>query len=60
VDASAGDFAERFGPAVNGLDHVISGGRFDDSGRVQTPGRGRRFLGWSVGPHWTLATTAEQ
>jgi hypothetical protein len=60
VDASAGDFAERFGPAVDGLGHVISGGRFDDSGRVQIPGGGRRFLGWSVGPHWTLAATAEQ
>jgi hypothetical protein len=37
-----------------------SGGRFDVSGRVQAPDRGRRFLGWSVGPHWTLATTAER
>jgi hypothetical protein len=60
VDASAGDFAARFRPAVDGLDHVISGDRFDDSGRVQATGGGRRFLGWSVGPHWTLATTAEQ
>jgi len=60
VDASAGDFAARFGPAVDGLDHVISGGQFDDSGRVQAPGGGRRFLGWSVGPHWTFATTTEQ
>ena len=59
VDAAAGDFPARFGPAVDGLDHVISGGRFDNSGRVQVPGGGRRFLGWSVGPHWTFATTAE-
>lgn len=58
VDASAGDFASWFGPAVDGLAQVIGGGRFDDSGRLQTGGGGRRFLGWSVGPHWTLGTTA--
>lgn len=60
VDASAGDFPARFGPAMDGLAHVISGGRFDDSGRVPAGGAGRRFLGWSVGPHWTLVTATEQ
>ena len=60
VDVSAGDFAARFGPAVGGLAQVISGGRFDDSGRIQAAEDGRRFLGWSVGPHWTFATTAER
>lgn len=60
VDASAGDFAARFGPAVDGLAHVISGDRFDDSGRIQAAGGGRRFLGWSVGPHWALDISAGQ
>jgi hypothetical protein len=60
VDVSAGDFAARFGPAVGGLAQVISGGRFDDSGRIQAAEDGRRFLGWSVGPHWTFVTTAER
>jgi hypothetical protein len=32
---------ERFGPAVDGLAAAVAG----------TSG-GRRFLGWSVGPHW--------
>jgi hypothetical protein len=44
---------ERFAPVVDGLAHVVRGGRFDSSGRV--PGRpARRFLGWSVGEHWCL------
>lgn len=44
----------RLGPAVDGLAHVVSGGRFNVSGKVEGA-RGRRFLGWSVGPHWLLA-----
>ncbi|TCO23228.1 hypothetical protein EV652_10951 [Kribbella steppae] len=40
----------RFAPAVDGLEAVIEGGRFDGSGRMS--GGGRRLLGWSVGPHW--------
>jgi hypothetical protein len=59
VDASAGDFATRFGPAVDGLAQAVSGGRFDDYGRLLGAGGGRRFLGWSVGPHWTLGTPAD-
>lgn len=42
----------RFEPALAGLEHVRVGGRFDSEGRCQA---GRRFLGWSVGPHWLNA-----
>jgi hypothetical protein len=42
-------------PAVEGLDAVVGGARFDRSGRH---GRGRRLLGWSVGPHWLLGPAA--
>ena len=45
-------FRRRFGPAVRGLRHIQAGGCFDASG--QGPDC-RRFLGWSVGPHWSLA-----
>lgn len=40
-----------FEPALAGLEHVASGARFDDAGRTD---QGKRFLGWSVGPHWML------
>ena len=40
----------RFAPAVDGLEAVVEGGRFDGSGRMSAGGR--RLLGWSVGPHW--------
>ena len=38
-------------PVVAGLQHVLDGERFDGTGRT-ADGRGRRLLGWSVGPHW--------
>lgn len=44
---------DRFGPAADGLAHVVAGGRFEADGRVNGQ-RARRFLGWSVGPHWCL------
>lgn len=51
--AQAAELGDRFAPVVDGLAYVVEGGRFDASGRV--PGRpARRFLGWSVGPHWCL------
>ncbi len=34
-----------------GLEHVVDGGTFDDSGRG---GQGRRLLGWSAKGHWLL------
>ncbi|MDA3646230.1 hypothetical protein LZ318_29250 [Saccharopolyspora indica] len=40
----------RFTPAVDGLVHVLGGGRFDETGT--TPSGGRRFLGWARGKHW--------
>ena len=42
-----------FGPAADGLTHIIAGGRFSADGTI--PGAsGRRFLGWARGPHWYL------
>ncbi len=38
--------------AIAGLRGVYEGARFDSKGYL---GKGRRFLGWSVGPHWMLA-----
>ncbi len=44
---------DRFGPAVNGLAHVVAGGRFTGQGTVDDQDA-RRFLGWTVGPHWCI------
>lgn len=52
------DFQVRFQPAVDGLAHVIAGGRFDAGGTAPEPAAGRRFLGWTVGPHWILNPAA--
>jgi hypothetical protein len=54
VQAVGGDLPDRFGPAVDGLAFVITGGRFGPSGAAPQPGQGRRFLGWVTGPHWAL------
>lgn len=43
--------AARLGAAIDGLDAVVAGARFDDDGRI---GDARRLLGWAVGPHWLL------
>jgi hypothetical protein len=42
-----------FTAAVDGLAHVVDGGRFTPAGTAMH-GKGRRFLGWSVGRHWVL------
>jgi hypothetical protein len=43
----------RLVPAIDGLAHVIGGGRFTAEG---TGGGGVRFLGWTAGkPHWWLS-----
>ncbi|TCO51603.1 hypothetical protein EV646_101594 [Kribbella antiqua] len=47
----------RFAPAVDGLEAVIEGGRFDGSGRIGSGGR--RLLGWTVGPHWCQPSELE-
>lgn len=47
------DWRDRFEPALTGLERIAAGARFDDMGRLDG---GRRFLGWSVGPHWMAAT----
>jgi hypothetical protein len=54
LQAAGEDLQVRFGPAVNGLAHIIVGGRFDNSGRAPQPAAGRRFLGWATGSHWVL------
>jgi len=54
LQAAGEDLEARFGPAVDGLAHVIAGGRFNSSGRAPQPAAGRRFLGWATGPHWAL------
>ncbi len=46
---ATGTSAQRLEPAVVGLRRIVDGERFDKTGRC---GPGRRFLGWSVGPHW--------
>lgn len=43
--------ASRLELAMGGLTAVARGQRFDATGVVTG---GRRFLGWSVGPHWAL------
>lgn len=45
-----------FEPALVGLEQVGAGARFNPAGRTDV---GRRFLGWSVGPHWMLPTRSE-
>jgi hypothetical protein len=50
IEWSAGG---RLEPAARGLRFVLGGGRFAPDGTG--PGGVRRFLGWSVGPHWVLA-----
>jgi hypothetical protein len=52
--AAGEELQGRFAPAVEGLTYVIAGGRFDASGLAQSPASGRRFLGWTIGPHWAL------
>lgn len=58
VQAAGEDFQFRFGPAVDGLAHVIAGGCFGASGIASQPGSGRRFLGWWADPHWLLSPAA--
>ncbi|MCB9600682.1 MAG: hypothetical protein H6722_07635 [Sandaracinus sp.] len=41
-----------FLPALVGLEAIVRGERFTTDGR--TSDGGRRFLGWSAGPHWAL------
>ena len=54
LQGASEDLQARFGPAIDGLAHVIAGGRFDKSGRALQPASGRRFLGWATGSHWVL------
>jgi hypothetical protein len=41
-----------FGTAVGGLEHALGGGTFTANGTAPGGAPGRRFLGWSIGPHW--------
>jgi len=47
-------WAQRFRPVVAGLRHVLAGSRFDAEGFGRGDRTARRFLGWSIGPHWLL------
>jgi len=38
---------------VDGLAHVVAGGRFTSHGTVEGH-NARRFLGWTTGPHWCM------
>lgn len=57
LDATASGTAHQLRPVVDGLAHVVAGGRFSPAGLVDG-GTGRRLLGWSVGEHWLLAPVA--
>jgi len=54
VARQAAAWGERFRPVVAGLRDVLAGGRFDAEGFGRGDRAARRFLGWSVGPHWLL------
>ncbi|MGA8118064.1 MAG: hypothetical protein WCA46_30900 [Actinocatenispora sp.] len=47
------ELQDRFSPAVDGLAHVLAGGRFTRAGTVDGTDA-RRFLGWTVGRHWCM------
>jgi hypothetical protein len=49
------EFRERLEPALLGLRHIESGARFNSDGSAED-GRAQRFLGWTVGQHWFLAS----
>ncbi|MFE3195770.1 hypothetical protein ACFXHA_42700 [Nocardia sp. NPDC059240] len=41
----------RLTPVIDGLAHILDGGRFTPTGLARD-GSGRRFLGWTIGRHW--------
>lgn len=49
-----GSWARRFELAYHGLKCVYEGARFDEQGKLRSANgqEGRRFLGWTLGPHW--------
>lgn len=47
-------WAQGFGGIVRGLRMTLAGGGFGADGRGREDVGARRFLGWSVGPHWLL------
>lgn len=47
----------RLGPAIDGLAHVVNGGRFDPDGAANG---GRRFVGWAVERHWMHPSKVER
>jgi hypothetical protein len=55
--ATVSGSAQQLRPIVDGLTHVVAGGRFSPAG-LADGGTGRRLLGWSVGEHWLLAPVA--
>ena len=57
LDATASGTARQLRPVVDGLAHVVAGGRFRSDGTADG-GTGRRLLGWSLGEHWLLVPVA--
>ncbi|MFI5528489.1 hypothetical protein ACIA8O_07975 [Kitasatospora sp. NPDC051853] len=53
IERITADHPPRLAPAVSGLVLTAAGGRFGTDGTAER-GRARRFLGWTVGPHWLL------
>jgi hypothetical protein len=50
----------RLGPALSGLEWVVSGKRFDEQGTGGASGESRRLLGWSTGQHWLLGAETRE
>lgn len=57
LEATATGTARQSRPVVDGLAHVLAGGRFSSAG-IADGGTGRRLLGWSLGEHWLLTPVA--
>ncbi len=54
VRAATARYSDTSGPLLEilgGLAHILGGGRFNPNGHCPT---GRRLLGWTTQPHWTL------
>ena len=54
VAAADPRWADRFDPALSGLELVVGGGRFEADGYGAGRRDARRVIGWSVGKHWLL------
>lgn len=60
ADKQSLHLGRRLGPALSGLEWVVSGNRFDEQGTGGASGESRRLLGWSTGQHWLLGTETRE